>query len=111
VDPERFLKRRMGSYVLKGRKQALVVYEILGYADKAEMAIRKRSASYLDIYQNAPEAFERGDLDTAVPLLTACAAQHDRLPADPAAGLMLKAIAKAKDQPGPWPGSIVLDSK
>lgn len=110
-EPERFTKRRMGSYVLKGRRQSLTVYEILGYSDPSGGLIRPRSATYLDTYAKALDAFERGDFASAVPLLNACSTQHDRLPSDPAAGLMLKAIAEAKDPTEPWTGSIVLDSK
>jgi adenylate cyclase len=111
MEPERFTKRRMGSYVLKGRRQSLTVYEILGYSDSSAALIRPRSAAYLDAYAEALEAFERGDFGSAIPLLGACSTQHDRLSSDPAAGLMLKAIEAAKDQPGPWTGHIVLDSK
>lgn len=111
VEPERFTKRRMGSYVLKGRKQAITVYEILGYSGESGKSIRCRSSTYLDRYAEGLDAFECGDFETAVPILTECASQHDRLPFDPASGLMLKAISEAKDQTEPWTGSIILDSK
>jgi adenylate cyclase len=114
VDPERFLKRRMGSYVLKGRRNAIRVYEILGYADDPEVAIRRRSSSYLDLYRIGLEAFESGDFEAATASLTKCAVLHDRLPDDPAARLMLKWIAATQDAgdlPEDGVRSIVLDSK
>ena len=40
-NPDRFLKRRMGSYVVKGRRNSITVYEILGYSAEPGAAIRK----------------------------------------------------------------------
>jgi adenylate cyclase len=114
VDPERFFKRRMGRYVLKGRKQAVVVYEILGYKDQPEVAFRKRTPVYIDLYQQGLNAFEQGDFESATRHLSECKTLHDRLPDDPAARLMLESILKNTTPAGPppeWSGDIILDSK
>lgn len=115
VEPDRFLKRRMGSYILKGRKNSIVVYEILGYTQEPEAAFRQRSELYQNHYQTGLTAFETGDFETATRHLTECTEHHDRLPDDPAARLMLDAISKITlsdaGLPSPWAGEIVLESK
>jgi adenylate cyclase len=113
-EPERFHKRRMGAYVLKGRKSAITVFEILGCGDAPGTAIRLRSSTYLELYQNGLEAFERGDFTAAAGSLTECTKHHDRLADDPAARLMLRTIEEATIAgvlPDDWCGQIVLDSK
>ncbi|MGL5017803.1 MAG: CHASE2 domain-containing protein [Luteolibacter sp.] len=112
--PERFLTRRMGNYVVKGRKNSISVYEILGYSAAPAAAIRQRSAVYLELYQKALAAFESGDLETAGKFLTDCTTLHDRLPDDPASRLMIDTIRQhvgAGSSPAEWLGQIVLDSK
>ncbi len=114
VEPQRFLKRRMGKYVLKGRKGAVVVYEILGYLNDPSSAIRKRSPAYLELYQSGLDAFERGDFPSARQFLSECSPLHDRQKEDPAARLMLKAIDAMNEHesvPENWTGQILLDSK
>lgn len=113
-NPARFLKRRMGKYVVKGRKNAITVYEILGYSADPAAAIRKRSSAYLELYQKALEAFETGVLEAAVGILSECTKLHDKLPDDPASRLMIDAIQQTKQAGGPsadWLGQIALDSK
>lgn len=114
VEPERFLKRRMGRYVLKGRKSAIEVYEILGHSDRPAEAIRKRSPIYDQLYQQGLTAFEQGDFQSATRHLTECAPLHDRLADDPAARLMLKAMSdlgSTQALPPNWAGEIVMESK
>jgi hypothetical protein len=107
----------MGRYVVKGRRNAITVYEILGYsgeAGEAGAAVRKRSPAYLELYRKGLEAFESGDLEAAGAFLADCAGHHDVLPDDPASRLMLNAIAEAGATGNPnanWLGWIVLDSK
>ncbi|MGL4401078.1 MAG: CHASE2 domain-containing protein [Luteolibacter sp.] len=113
-DPDRFLKRRMGDYVVKGRKNAITVYEILGYSGTPAKAIRKRSPEYLTLYQKGLDAFETGDLKTAEAVLAESAKLHDVSPEDPASRLMLGTLAEfrqAGNPPEEWLGQIVLDSK
>lgn len=114
VEPERFLKRRMGRYVLKGRKSSIEVYEILGHSDRPAEAIRKRSPIYDQLYQQGLTAFEQGDFQSATRHLTECAPLHDRLADDPAARLMLKAMSdlgSTQALPPDWAGEIVMESK
>ncbi len=113
-NPDRFLKRRMGSYVVKGRKNAITVHEILGYSAEPAAAFRKRSSAYLEFYQKALEAFETGVLGAAEACLSECTKLHDRLPDDPASRLMIDAIQQTNLAGGPsadWLGQITLDSK
>lgn len=113
-NPERFLKRRMGAYVVKGRKSSITVYEILGYCADSGATIRERSATYLELYQKALGAFETGDLEAAMTFLSKSAKLHDRLPDDPASRLMIDTILQTNPTDGPpadWQGQIILDSK
>lgn len=114
VEPERFLKRRMGSYVLKGKKQGITVFEILGYQDQPAAAVRRRSPEYLEHYHLGLEAFRDGDLACAESRFTLALALHDLKPEDPASRLFLNTIAVARQgAPGAaqWTGEVVLDSK
>ncbi len=106
VEPDRFLKRQMGSFVLKGKKQAIVVYEILGFSEEPENAIRKRLQDYLEAYQQGIEATMNGDATTALACFEKSLLLHDRLPRCPASQLHLDAIASQD-----WRGEVVLDSK
>jgi adenylate cyclase len=113
-NPGRFIRRRMGRYVVKGRRNAITVYEILGYSGEAGEAVRKRSPVYLELYRKGLEAFESGDLEVAGAHLADCAKLHDLLPDDPASRLMLDMIHQQKaagSPPADWLGQIVLDSK
>jgi adenylate cyclase len=113
-NPERFLKRRMGAYVVKGRRNSITVYEILGYSAEPAAAIRERSPAYLELYQKALEAFENGALGAAMTFLSDCTKIHDRLPDDPASRLMIDTIQQANLtglSPTDWLGQITLDSK
>jgi hypothetical protein len=110
----------MGRYVVKGRRNAITVYEILGYsgeageAGEAGAAVRKRSPAYLELYRKGLEAFESGDLEAAGSHLADCAKLHDLLPEDPASRLMLDMIRQQEAAESPsadWLGQIVLDSK
>lgn len=111
VNPERFLKRLMGTFVLKGKKQGIVVFEILGYRDHPEVAIRKRRGDYLDFYQQGLEACMNGDVSKAAACFSESLTLHDRLPECPASRLHLTAIEALGSEPGDWRGGIVLDSK
>jgi adenylate cyclase len=113
-NPERFLMRRMGAYVVKGRRNSITVYEIFGYTAQPTAAIRKRSSTYLELYQKALEAFESGALETAGAFLSECTMLHDKLPDDPASRLMIDTIQNANLSglsPTDWLGQITLDSK
>ena len=113
-NPERFLKRRMGAYVVKGKKNSITVYEILGHSAEPAAAIRERSPAYLELYQKALEAFESGALETAMTFLSECTKLHDRLPDDPASRLMIDTIHEAHvagNSSTEWLGQISLDSK
>lgn len=114
VDPDRFLKRRMGCFVLKGKKLGIKVFEILGYRDDPGLAIRRRSEEYLFAYQNGLEAFTCGDLAKAAACFSQSLLLHDRLPECPASRLYLNAVETSSGEPQDlreWSGEIVLDSK
>lgn len=110
VEPERFLLRRMGSYVLKGKTRGIVVHEVIGTADSP---IRRRSEDYLANYREGLVAFEAGDWELARRHLARSLAGHDRLDEDPASRLILDAIDEMGgiEPPDGWQGGIVLRSK
>jgi adenylate cyclase len=113
-DPDRFLRRRMGNYVVKGRKNFITVHEIIGYSSKPAEPIRRRSPEYLALYEKGLGAFEAGDLEAAGVFLSECAKLHDKLPDDPASRLMIDTIQQTHLAGGPsadWQGQIILDSK
>lgn len=109
--PERFLKRKMGSFILKGKKQGIVVFEILGYRDDPESAFRKRGGDYLEFYQQGLDACLTGDLAKAIEGFSKSVTLHDRLAECPASRLYLDAIEGALNGSQEWRGDIVLDSK
>ncbi|MES2657500.1 MAG: adenylate/guanylate cyclase domain-containing protein [Verrucomicrobiota bacterium] len=111
VEPERFLKRRMGSFVVKGKKQDIVVFEILGFSNDPGSTIRKRDKDYLDFYQKGVDASLAGDIGGAEVCFRESLARHDRLPECPASRLHLDAIGAACSESREWRGGIVLDSK
>lgn len=108
-DPSRFLTRRMGSFILKGRKQALVVFEILGHAQDPQALVRKRQQDYLHHYQQAIDATLVGDVPAARAAFQKSLLLHDRLPECPASRLHLTAIAACGSSE--WSGEIAMDSK
>ena len=109
--PGKFLTRRMGSFVVKGKKQPTVVFEILGHAAVPEANVRDRSRDYLDFYQQGIAASVRGDRSSAQTWFHRSLLLHDRLPECPASRLHLDAIeASCRESPS-WSGVILLDSK
>ena len=111
---DRYLSRRMGSFVLKGKTLGIEVFEILGRRDDPAGGVRERSADYLRFYQDGLVAFQGGDLWHAADCFGRSLKLHDRLPEDPASRLFLDALAQAG--PGPldpsdWRGEVTLDSK
>lgn len=110
-EPERFMKRKMGSFVLKGKKLGIVVFEILGYRDAPESAFRKRRQDYLEFYQQGLDSSLSGDLGKAIEGFSKSLVLHDRLPECPASRLHLDAIEAALSASLEWKGEIVLDSK
>jgi adenylate cyclase len=111
---DRYLSRRMGSFVLKGKTQGIEVFEILGRRDDPAGAVRERSADYLRFYQDGLVAFQGGDLWRAADCFGRSLKLHDRLVEDPASRLFLDAIAAAEAAPGDpsnWKGEVALDSK
>ncbi len=111
---DRYLSRRMGSFVLKGKTQGIEVFEILGRRDDPAGAVRERSEDYLRIYQEGLVAFQGGDLWGAADCFGRSLKLHDRLPEDPASRLFLDAIAAAGAapfDPATWRGEVALDSK
>ncbi len=111
AEPERFLKRRMGSFVVKGKIQSIVVLEILGFANDPAASIRKREKDYLDFYRNGIMAIRNGDYPVAESCFRESLSRHDRLPECPASRLHLTAIEAARSHSQEWRGEIVLDSK
>ena len=114
VEPQRFLTRRMGSFVLKGKKIGIVVFEILGHRDNPAGALRKRGADYLRLYQEGIDAFRSGDTARAALCFSETLTLHDLLPECPASRLHLDAIAASGDgpqDPADWRGEVVMDSK
>jgi adenylate cyclase len=111
VEPDRFLRRRMGSFVLKGKKQALVVFEILGFSENPESAFRNRRQEYLDFYQQGIDASLRGDAAEAQAFFRKSLHLHDRLPECPASRLHLDAIDASLSESREWNGEIVMSSK
>ncbi len=109
--PDHFLKRKMGSFVVKGKTQDIVVYEILGFSEDPAAVIRKREPDYLAFYQKGISAVADGDLSTAEASFRESLRRHDRLPECPASRLHLIAIEAARDESRNWRGEIVLDSK
>lgn len=111
---ERYLVRRMGSFVLKGKTLGIEVFEILGRRDDPAGAVRKRSADYLRFYQDGLAAFQGGDFWRATDCFGQSLKLHDRLPEDPASRLFLDAIATAgatSPDLTTWRGEVALDSK
>ncbi len=110
VEPGRFLLRRMGSYVLKGKTRGIVVHEVIG---TPESPIRRRSEAYLENYRCGLAAFESGDWELARRHLAKSLVDHDRLDEDPASRLILEAIEEVAggEAPKDWRGEIVLRSK
>jgi adenylate cyclase len=111
VEPDRFLRRRMGSFFLKGKKQPIVVFEILGLSKDPEAVIRKRRQEYLDFYQQGIDASMEGDAITAHACFQKSLPLHDRLPECPASRLHLDALEACRRESREWRGEIVLDSK
>lgn len=110
-EPERFLKRMMGNFVVKGKTQGIVVFEILGFRDDPAAAIRKRKNEYLDFYQKGIDAAMTGNLTEAEACFSESLKLHDRQPECPASRLHLDAIQASRGESTDWRGLIVLDSK
>lgn len=113
-EPERYLTRKMGCYVLKGKSRGIVVHEVLGYRGSGQEKVRERSEAYLQTYAKGLAAFEAGDLAQAAESLQASLRHHDRLAEDPASALLLQAIQDAGDTPNAlaqWSPDIFLSSK
>ena len=113
-EPEKFATRRMGCYVVKGRSQAVVVYEVFGYADDLSQSIRERSVEYLQNYAAGVKAFEAGDLRESKSYFQQSLMLHDRDAEDKATGLFLSAIEDWEESGSAmedWRGAIVLASK
>jgi len=110
VEPEKFVTRPMGCFVLKGKTVGLLVHEVIGHRGPGG-AVRERSATYLEAYQAGLEAFRAGDFARAKTRFTECLALHDRLPEDPAARLHLQAMETLGSPPPDWRGEVALDSK
>lgn len=111
---DRYLSRRMGSFVLKGKTQGIEVFEILGRHDDPAGAVRERSEEYLRFYQAGLDAFQGGDLWRAADCFGRSLKLHDRLEEDPASRLFLDAIAASEAvpvDPSNWKGEVALDSK
>ncbi len=101
----------MGSFILKGKKQGIVVFEILGYREDPESAFRKRGKEYLESFQKGLDACLTGDLAKAIEGFSRSLALHDLLSECPASRLYLDAIEGALKGSQEWRGEIVLDSK
>jgi len=111
IEPERFLKRRMGSFILKGKTQGIVVYEILGYQEQPDNAIRVRSHEYMEHYRLGLEAFSAGDWEVAKKHFAEALGKHDRASEDPASRLILDVMNGQSTPPEDWKGGIILKSK
>lgn len=112
ADPEHYVLRRMGRYVLKGKKQGILVHEVLGH--RGGDLVRERSGDYLENYRRGLLAFEAGRWDEARDILTRALHQHDRLEEDPASRLLLETMASVGSDPpltANWTGEIILGSK
>jgi adenylate cyclase len=111
---DRYLSRRMGSFVLKGKTLGIEVFEILGRRDDPGGAVRERCEDYLRFYQDGLVAFQGGDLCHAADCFGRSLKLHDRLPEDPASRLFLDAIAlvgEASPDLASWRGEVALDAK
>lgn len=108
-EPERFRIRRMGRFVVKGRKSEVVVYEVLG---NEKETVRERGDDYLTAYASGLEAFENGSLTEARSFFEKSLDLYDKDEKDPASELFLAAIADRDETIGSsWKGAIVLASK
>ena len=110
VEPEKFLTRPMGCFVLKGKTVGLLVHEVIGHRGP-DGAVRERSTTYLEAYQDGLAAFRTGDFARAAARFTECLPLHDRLPEDPASRLHLQAMETLGSPPPEWRGEVTLDSK
>ena len=109
-NPDDFVVRRMGAFVVKGRRQSVPVYEVMG--EQGGELFRKRSASYLEHFAKGLEAYEAGRLAEARGFFEQAKGEHDRQPECNACCLFLEKIEKAGGEKGPdWAGHVVLDSK
>jgi adenylate cyclase len=111
AEPERFLSRQIGRFVLKGKSKGIVVHEILGHRSDPDNAVRKRGADYLQIYQEGLDAFRTGDLVRAKASFSDSITLHDHLPECPASRLHLDVIESHGSLPQEWCGEVALDSK
>jgi len=113
-DPGHFLTRTMGSFILKGKKQGIIVHEVMGYRDRKSGTVRQRNPEYLARYQAGLDAFRSGELELAEAEFSKALLLHDRKPEDPAARLFLNHISAARgasNGTAEWHGEIALDSK
>lgn len=112
VDRSVYHYREVGKFIVKGKTQAVQVYEIMGYAD-ADKQFRKRSEEYLDSFKQAQQHFKDRQWDAADSLFNKLHKMHDRLDSDPAAQLYLDAIASYRNNApnDDWDGAITLTSK
>jgi len=109
-NPDDFVVRRMGAFVVKGRRQSVPVYEVMG--EQGGELFRKRSASYLEHFAKGLEAYEAGRLAEAREFFEQAKGEHDRQSECNACCLFLEKIEKAGGEKGPdWAGHVVLDSK
>ena len=107
---DRFDVRRMGKFIVKGRQEAVEVFEVLG-DKKTGSVVRSRSEEYLTRYAEALDAFERKDLEEAKAGFEDCLGQHDLLEVDPASKLFLATIEDTSTIAMEWLGAVALDSK
>lgn len=108
--PSDFVVRRMGEFVVKGRRQSVSVFEVMG-ARGGEL-FRKRSELYLDLYAKGLDAYEAGRLSKARDLFEQAKGKHDRKSECDACSLFLEKIEKAESEADVnWGGHVVLDSK
>ncbi len=112
VDPGAFLLRRVDNVAVKGKAEAIGLYEVIDALAEPE---RSRRAATRDAFDVAQEAFERGDIGAALAGWEAiAAAQPDRdAGEDPALTLALERARDWQDAtlPEDWQGVSRLSEK
>jgi len=105
-DLDDFLAREIGTFLLKGKTQPVVAYELICRA--ADCADRQNQACAS--FAEARQAFERRDWDDASEKFT----QSDKLfDGDAVSRFYIKLCAQYRVEPAPegWNGTIVMDDK
>jgi adenylate cyclase len=105
---DEFLVRRLGLIQLKGKSEALMVYEVL--AAKDDMGDSRMSAGGVERYEEAFDHFLARRFDRAVEGFIACEKDY---PTDYCIQIYLKASREFLTEPPPpeWDGRIVMETK